>query len=173
MQRVRFPGVVDEMLPAQELVAPCEKHARRARTRPELSAAQVAWGLIFRQLHDKGALAGHGGRLHGVRMRDSAHAELRQLLPEKPSGQIMRAEVGCHRRLADASGTTVWKTFGTRRFCPSVAHDPVPASGANPSASGLAMTSGDPSPERPGSSWRPSDVIMTANDHKLPYRHWE
>lgn len=89
MQRVRFPSVLNEMIPARELTVVCEKHAPQPRTRPKISATQVVTGLIFHQLHDAGTLADPSGQLHGVRMSDSAYAQRRQLLPGELFEEIM------------------------------------------------------------------------------------
>jgi len=45
-------------------------------------------GLIYHQLQDGGTLATNSGRLHGIQMSDSAHAQRRQLLPLELFEQI-------------------------------------------------------------------------------------
>lgn len=88
------------MIPAHQLEQMCEEYAPRPRSAPKLAATQLISGLIYHQLQDGGTLATHSGRLHGIRMSDSAHAQRRQLLPVELFEQIMSAALS---PLADPS----------------------------------------------------------------------
>jgi hypothetical protein len=91
VQNVQFLDVLNRMIPAPQFEQLCEQYAPRARSAPKLTAPQLVSGLIYHQLQEGGTLAASSGRLHGIRMSDSAHAQRRQLLPVKLFEQMMRA----------------------------------------------------------------------------------
>lgn len=99
MQSVQFLDVLNRMIPTDQFEELCEAYAPRPRSAPKLAAPQLISGLIYHQLQEGGTLAVNSGRLHGIRMSDSAHAQRRQLLPVELFEQIMSAALA---PLADA-----------------------------------------------------------------------
>ena len=91
MKSVKFLDVFNRMIPAQQFEQMCEAYAPRPRTPPKLAATQVISGLIYHQLQEGGTLGSNSGRLHGIHMSDSAHAQRRQLLPAELFEQMMCA----------------------------------------------------------------------------------
>ena len=89
MQSVQFLDVLDRLIPASVLEQMCEEYGPRARSAPKLPAAKLISGLIYHQLQEGGTLATNSGRLHGIQMSDSAHAQRRQLLPVELFEQIL------------------------------------------------------------------------------------
>jgi hypothetical protein len=91
MQSVQFLDVLNRLIPDSVLSQMCEQLGPRARTTPKLPAAKLISGLIYHQLQEGGTLAKNSGRLHGIKMSDSAHAQRRQLLPVELFDQILSA----------------------------------------------------------------------------------
>jgi hypothetical protein len=89
VQSVQFLDVLDRLIPASVLEQMCEEYGPRARSAPKLPAAKLISGLIYHQLQEGGTLATNSGRLHGIQMSDSAHAQRRQLLPVELFEQIL------------------------------------------------------------------------------------
>jgi hypothetical protein len=89
VQSVQFLDVLDRLIPASVLEQMCEEYGPRARSAPKLPAAKLISGLIYHQLQEGGTLATSSGRLHGIQMSDSAHAQRRQLLPVELFEQIL------------------------------------------------------------------------------------
>ena len=100
MQSVQFLDVLNRMIPASLLDQMCEEYAPRPRSAPKLPAGKLISGLIYHHLQEGGTLAKNSGRLHGIQMSDSAHAQRRQLLPMELFEQILSAALS---PLADAS----------------------------------------------------------------------
>jgi hypothetical protein len=89
VQSVQFLDVLDRLIPASVLEQMCEEYGPRARSAQKLPAAKLISGLIYHQLQEGGTLATNSGRLHGIQMSDSAHAQRRQLLPVELFEQIL------------------------------------------------------------------------------------
>lgn len=121
VQNVQFLDVLNRMIPAPQFEQLCEEYAPRARSAPKLTAPQLISGLIYHQLQEGGTLAASSGRLHGIRMSDSAHTQRRQLLPVELFKQMLRAAL-CP--LAD-SKLHPQSFFRRARSCPRVLRQPV------------------------------------------------
>jgi len=93
MRSAQFLSVMEQMIPEGQLRNLCEYFAPRPRTARKLSTEQLVTGLVFHQLQPGGTLADHSGRLHGIRMSDSAYAQRRQHLPVELFEQIMTARL--------------------------------------------------------------------------------
>lgn len=91
MQDVQFLDVFERMIPSPQFKQMCEEYAPRPRSAPKLSAPQLISGLVYHQLQEGGTLANNSGRLHSIRMSDSAHAQRRRLLPVELFEQIVGA----------------------------------------------------------------------------------
>ena len=89
MQSVQFLDVLNRLLPATVLQQMCEEFGPRARSAPKLPAPKLISGLIYHQLQEGGTLAKNSGKLHGIKMSDSAYAQRRQLLPVELFEQIL------------------------------------------------------------------------------------
>ena len=89
MHSVQFLDVLDRLIPASVLEQMCEEYGPRARSAPKLPAAKLISGLIYHRLQEGGTLATNSGKLHGIQMSDSAHAQRRQLLPVELFEQIL------------------------------------------------------------------------------------
>ena len=89
MQSVQFLDVLSRLIPASVLDQMCAEFGPRARSAPKLPAAKLISGLIYHQLQEGGTLAKNSGKLHGIHMSDSAHAQRRQLLPMELFEQIL------------------------------------------------------------------------------------
>jgi DDE family transposase len=88
---MQFLDVFHRMIPSHQLEQMCEEYAPRPRSAPKLPTTHLISGLIYHQLQEGGTLAINSGKLHGIHMSDSAHAQRRGGLPVELFEQIMSA----------------------------------------------------------------------------------